>query len=114
MIEIAKSRIDILFSKAKQEYKENPQRSNRYVELALKVSTKYNTKIHSKWKRNYCKNCHKFLQIGSNSKIRLSNKNINIKCLECNHKMHISYKKEQKLKRRAKIDFYTIKKRNYE
>jgi ribonuclease P protein subunit RPR2 len=134
MIEIAKERMDILFSLAQKEYDNknnsctnNPQRANervnessanerpnRYVELALKISKKYNTSIPLKWKRRYCKSCHKFLQPGINSKIRLSNNQVNIKCLECNHILHIPYKKEQKLKRRAKIESYTIKKRNHE
>ncbi|KZX16756.1 ribonuclease P protein component 4 [Methanobrevibacter cuticularis] len=114
MIDIAKERMNILFAMAKSEYNLNPERSNRYVYLALKISKKYNTKIPLKWKRNYCKNCYKFLKPGTNSRIRLSNSQVNIKCMECNSTMHIPYMNEKKLKRRAKIDTYIIKKRNNE
>jgi RNase P subunit RPR2 len=40
MIEIAQERMDILFNRAEKEYKEHPERSHRYVELARKISKK--------------------------------------------------------------------------
>ncbi|WP_418243868.1 hypothetical protein [Ellagibacter isourolithinifaciens] len=43
------------------EFERHPERSNRYVVLAKKLSTKYNTKIPDKWARRYCKRCNKFL-----------------------------------------------------
>ena len=114
MIDIANERMDILFSMAKKEFSLNPDRSNRYVSLARKISKKYNTKIPPKWRRSYCKNCYKFLDPSKNSTIRLLNGEVNIKCNECNSIMKIPYKKEKKEKRRAKIESYTIKKRNNE
>ena len=36
MIDIAQERMDILFNRAEKEYKEHPERSHRYVELARK------------------------------------------------------------------------------
>ena len=42
------------------------------------------------------------------------NNEINIYCGECGHTMKIPYIREKKLKRRAKIDSYTFKKRDYE
>ena len=61
MIEIAIERMNILFERAEMEFERHPERSNRYVVLAKKLSTKYNTKIHDKWARRYCKRCNKFL-----------------------------------------------------
>ena len=114
MIEIAQERMDILFNRAEKEYKEHPERSHRYVELARKISKKYNTKIPQVWGRRYCKNCYKFLVPGHNCAVRLINNEINIYCGECGHIMKIPYIREKKLKRRAKIDSYTFKKRDYE
>lgn len=111
---IAKERMDILFTNAEKEFFTNPERSDRYVTLALKISTKYNTKIPRKWKRRFCKNCHKFLYPGQNSAVRLVNQEVNIFCDECGHVMKIPYIKEKKLKRRAKNDSRIIKKRNNE
>jgi len=114
MIDIAIERMDILFSMAKKEFSTNPERSNRYVSLARKISKKYNTKIPPKWRRSYCKSCYKFLNPPNNSSTRLFNGEVIIKCNECNHIMRIPYKKEKKGKRRAKIESYINKKRNNE
>ncbi len=114
MIEIAQDRMDILFNRAEKEYDEHPERSHRYVELARNISKKYNTAIPDAWKRRYCKNCYKFLVPGRNCTVRLINENINIFCDECGHVTRIPYIKEKKLKRRAKIDSCTFKKRDYE
>ena len=62
MIEIAQERMDILFNRAEKEYKEHPERSHRYVELARKISKKYNSKIPQVWGRRYCKNCYKCIR----------------------------------------------------
>ena len=55
---------------------------------------------------------------GSNAKFKLktniNNNEINIICGECGQIMKIPYIREKKLKRRAKIDSYTFKKRDYE
>ena len=112
MIEIAKERMEILFNRAEMEFINHPERSNRYVELALKLSTKYNTKVPEKWARRYCKNCKSFLSPGRNCTVRLVNSEVNIFCGECGHVMKIPYHKEKKDKRRAKYE--SIKKRNDE
>ena len=112
MIEIAQERMDILFSRAEKEFSQHPERSHRYVQLARKLSTKYNTKIPQKWNRRFCKNCFKFLSYGSNSTIRLIDEKININCNECGHVMKIPYYKEKKNRRRIKYE--SIKKRNDE
>ena len=112
MIEIAIERMNILFERAEMEFITHPERSNRYTELALKLSTKYNTKIPEKWKRRYCRKCKKFLYPGYNCTVRLVNSEVNIFCGECDHVMKIPYHKEKKLKRRAKYE--SIKKRNDE
>ena len=43
MIEIAIERMNILFERAEMEFERHPERSNRYVVLAKKLSTKYNS-----------------------------------------------------------------------
>jgi len=114
ILDIAHERMNILFSMAKNEFLVNPDRSHRYVNLARKISKKYNAKIPDNWRRSYCKNCYKFLYPSKNSSIRLFNGEVNIKCHECNKIMKIPYKNEKKEKRRAKIEYYAIKKRNNE
>ena len=104
MIDIAIERMNILFNRAEMEFITHPERSNRYTELALKLSTKYNTPIPQEWRRRYCKKCKSFLKPGHNSTVRLVDSEVSIFCGECGHVMKIPYKKEKKLKRRAKYD----------
>ena len=104
MIKIAIERMNILFERAEMEFITHPERSHRYVELALRLSTKYNTKVPEKWSRRYCKKCKCFLYPGHNCTVRLVNSEVNIFCGECGHVMKIPYHKEKKLKRRAKYE----------
>jgi ribonuclease P protein subunit RPR2 len=104
MIEIAIERMNILFNRAEMEFITHPERSNRYVELALKLSTKYNTPIPKEWQRRYCKGCKSFLKPGHNCTVRLVDSEVNIFCGECGHVIKIPYRREKKLKRRAKYE----------
>jgi ribonuclease P protein subunit RPR2 len=104
MIDIAIERMDILFTRAEMEFITHPERSNRYVELALKLSTKYNIPIPEKWARRYCRGCKSFLQPGRNCTVRLVDSEVNIFCGECGHAAKIPYRREKKLKRRAKYE----------
>lgn len=104
IIDIAIERMNILFENAEKQFHKHPERSKRYVEMAKKISTKYNTKLPEKWSRRYCKNCNNFLYYGHNSTVRLIDENIHIFCGECGHTMKIPYQKEKKNKRRAKHD----------
>jgi ribonuclease P protein subunit RPR2 len=110
MIKIAEERVNILFNSAQEELPNNPERSHRHVQMARHIAQKYNLKIHPTWKRRHCKNCHKFLQPGVNSQIRLKNSRIEIKCLDCGEIRRIPYTKEKKERRRKKIEYYTFKK----
>lgn len=109
MIDIAKERMDILFSLAEKEFRQHPHRAHRYVILARKISKKYNTKIPLKWNRRFCKKCYKFLKPSHNSYVRLVNEEVHIKCRECDNIMRIPYKNEKKIKRRAKIESQIVK-----
>ena len=104
MIEIAIERMNILFDRAEMEFITHPERSDRYVEMALKLSTKYNTPVPEKWSRRYCRSCKSFLRPGRNCTVRLVDSEVNVFCGVCGHAMKIPYHKEKKLKRRAKYD----------
>lgn len=95
MREIAKERIEILFNQAEKEFKNHPARSHRYVELARKLSMKYQVRISRKWRRRFCHKCYKFLVPGVNCRIRTRpkrEKHLVIKCLECGNIMRIPLK----------------------
>ena len=90
---IALDRIKQLFNEASLKFKLDKSLSNRYVSIALKLSTKYKTKIPSNLKKCYCKNCKAFLMPGANCRIRSSNGKLVYLCLECQHFMRFPYKK---------------------
>lgn len=94
-IEIAKERIEILFGRAEVEFREHPELSNRYVEIALRISMKYNVPIPQAFKKRFCKKCKKYLVPGANCRVRLDSpkKCIVITCLECNNMMRYGYSK---------------------
>ena len=80
---IARERMEILFGLARKEFKEHPERSNRYVELSLKIGKRTNTPIPRELKKNYCKKCGAYLKEGVNSKLRISDGKMNVSCGEC-------------------------------
>lgn len=108
MIKLAEDRVDILFRRAQEELSLDPELSQRHVQMASNIARKYNLKIQPEWDRRYCKNCHKFLEPGVNSQIRLKNSSIEIKCLECGQIRKIPYIKEKKDRRRRKIESHTF------
>lgn len=83
MQKIARERMHWLFELAEQEFEEHPERSNRYIELALKIGKRYNESIPQELKKNYCKECHSFLKQGENAKIRVKGKMLKVSCEEC-------------------------------
>ncbi len=99
--DIAKERIKILFDLAEKEFKEHPERSHRYVELARKIGMRYNVRIPRELKRKFCKKCHHYLVPGVNLRVRtrVSQQAVIMKCLDCGHVMRYPYRKEKKLKK---------------
>ena len=108
MLKIARERIDILFKLADESFEKYPERSDRYVEMARNIATKYNLRMPRIWKRRFCKNCNKFLKPGKNCQVRLKDSCVAIKCLECGNVINIPYVKEKKDRRRKSIESYCI------
>jgi ribonuclease P protein subunit RPR2 len=82
---IARERIDILLDQAKEYLPRNPDLSERYVELARKISTRTKVRIPREKKHYFCKNCGQPLVLGKNARVRLrsGNSRIIITCLNC-------------------------------
>ena len=89
---IALERINILFSEAKKMFKEDPNLSDKYVQLAKRISMKYKVKVPAEHKRRICKNCHKFLVPGVNCRVRTKEGHIVFYCLNCKHFMRFRYR----------------------
>ena len=92
--ETAWKRIAKLLDLAEANLKKHPERTRRYVELAKKLSSKYNATIPREQKRKICKKCDAFLLPGFNLAIRAdkNTKAMVYTCLECGHKKKYVYK----------------------
>ena len=83
--DIAKERIDILLDLAEKEFRKNPSRAARYVELARKISLRYNVRMKKEQKREFCKKCNSLLLPGSTASVRLDSKRklLVLRCRNC-------------------------------
>lgn len=82
---LALSRMQILFTQAHEQFKTRPDRSNRYVELARKLQTRYRVKWPIELKTRFCSNCKHYLELGINAQKRVKKDHQSIHCLDCNH-----------------------------
>ncbi|NCN39287.1 MAG: ribonuclease P [Candidatus Aenigmarchaeota archaeon CG_4_10_14_0_8_um_filter_37_24] len=80
-LEIARERIEILFNLAKKGLEKHPKRSRRYVELARKISLRYNIRLPKEVKRGFCRKCS-ILYIRENCE-EIDSKLPNIKMIKC-------------------------------
>ncbi len=96
--EIALERIHRLFELAEEEFGKNPARSDRYVELARKLSTRNKAVIPTELKKGFCKKCGSFLIKGKNAEWRELGKLVEIKCGKCG----FSFKKGKEGRKPAK------------
>ncbi len=92
---IASERIEKLFSEAEASFKDDFKLSDRYVEMARKISMKFKVRIPSSLKRRFCKHCHAYLKQGVNCRVRLSAKQVVYHCDACNRFMRFGYRKKK-------------------
>ena len=90
--DVAKSRMNELFSQADKVFKKSVELANRYVELARKISLKYKVPFTKEQKMQFCKKCNSFLKTGVNSKIRVSQGKVIIHCKNCKNMRKFIYK----------------------
>ena len=82
---IAKKRIHNLFKLAEEyAFLDRLDLSDRYVNLARKISMRYLVPIPVKFKRRFCKNCYSYLVPGYNCRVRIRNRRIITYCVNCN------------------------------
>jgi ribonuclease P protein subunit RPR2 len=96
-LNIAKERIEILFSEARKTASDKPNRANRYVTIARKIGMRYNVRIPSKHRREFCHKCGSYLLPGNNCKVRTNSKTqcVEYYCQNCNITNRYGYGKEK-------------------
>ncbi|MEM0372713.1 MAG: ribonuclease P [archaeon] len=71
--DLARSRINRLLELAGENKRTRPERSRRYVQLARRISERYNVRMTQEQKKLFCKRCSSYFT-GSNSKVRIAPK----------------------------------------
>jgi len=74
-------KIKFLFSKASKE--KNNFNAKKYVSLARTIAKRKNIRIPKRLRRKFCHKCNTYFN-SKNRKIRIKNKVVSIKCLNCN------------------------------
>ncbi len=93
--QIALERIYRLFELAEKEIEKNPERSKRYVEIALELQKKHRIRWPTELKTKFCKKC-KTIFSGKNFEKTKKGTIIVIKCLECGNERKTGTKKNIK------------------
>jgi ribonuclease P protein subunit RPR2 len=91
--ELVRKRIDRLLDLAGGNLKRHPDRARRYVELARKLSSKYNVPMSGEQKRQICRKCDAFLVPGLNLSVRADARTRAqvYTCLECGSARRYGY-----------------------
>ncbi|HUH78493.1 MAG TPA: ribonuclease P protein component 4 [Methanoregula sp.] len=84
---IARERIAVLFRQAQLAFHGHPERSNRYVELARRISMRQRVRIDRELRRRFCHHCYAYLVPGNNMRVRVHRGNVVVTCRACNRKM---------------------------
>jgi len=83
---IAEERIDLLYTFAREVFRENPSLANRYVEIARRIGMRCGVRIPRELKRFTCKGCRSFLVPGANCRVRIRpnrRTTVVMTCLNC-------------------------------
>ena len=90
---IASSRINTLFEIAEKKALSNELNlSDRYVELARKISMKNLTPIPKRYKRRFCKYCYHYLIPTKTCRFRISRGKVIVFCKNCRRYIRIPIK----------------------
>jgi ribonuclease P protein subunit RPR2 len=95
--ELAEERIDILFTKAEEQFlNSRKDLADRYVELARKISQKSQIAISKEHQMRFCDECERYWMPGETCKVRLISEEGKIlyECLECENQEKFNYKNQ--------------------
>ena len=95
--ETVRERVSALFAHAAEEFRSHPERSHRYVAMAVKLCMRYNMNMPGEFRKRFCKSCKSYLVPGENSRVRTSpsQKAVIMTCLECGTISRHPYRKEK-------------------
>lgn len=83
-----------LFKLAEMAHEANPERSDRYVQIARNISTRTRVRMPRRLKRLFCRNCGAFLT-PSGIRVRLSRGLVVVTCLACKEQMRQPFRPQR-------------------
>ncbi|MDH7597808.1 MAG: ribonuclease P [Methanothrix sp.] len=89
--DIARQRMERLFGLARACAGTHPERSDRYVELALRIGMRLRVRPTREMKRMFCRSCRGYLS-PSQRMVRLRDGVLVIKCMRCGHISRMRYR----------------------
>ncbi len=92
--DLAVQRMEMLFTLAAAAHEAHPERSNRYVQIARKISTRTRVRMPRPLKRLFCRRCGSFLSAAA-TRVRLREGVLTTTCLLCGEQMRRPYRPEK-------------------
>ncbi|MCX8206733.1 MAG: ribonuclease P [Methanothrix sp.] len=89
--DIARQRMERLFELARASAEAHPERSDRYVELALRIGMRLRVRPTREMKRLFCKSCMGYLSPAQRM-VRLRDGILVIRCMRCGHISRMRYR----------------------
>jgi len=90
--QIALQRIHVLFRLARETIREDPELTQRYVEIARKIAMRTRLRLPKEYRRMVCRHCKSFILPGVNCRVRIQPKrepHIVVTCLNCGKHMRV-------------------------
>jgi len=88
---IASERLKKLIKMAEDVFEKNPELSDRYVELAWRIKTRYNLKLPKELKIKICRKCQTLQIPEKTCRFRLKDSKLVVTCLDCGHQKRYPY-----------------------
>mgnify|MGYP000855569931 CR=1 FL=1 len=89
--DLARERMERLFLLAEEAHLEHPERSNRYVQIARRISTRTRVRMPSRLKHLFCRHCGSYLA-PDKVRMRLRQGILTATCLSCGQQTRRPYR----------------------
>jgi ribonuclease P protein subunit RPR2 len=96
---IAAERVERLLELAELSFRNHPDLSDRYVQLAWRLKTRYNLKLPQRLKRKFCRKCLSFWRPGVSCRVRIRQSSVTITCLRCGRVIRLPFESKKKYKK---------------
>jgi len=100
--QIARERIHTLFRLAKEAARDEPERAQRYAQIARRIAMRARLRLPVEYRRLICRHCKSFIYPGVNCRVRVQQRrepHVVITCLVCGKHTRILLRSREMKKR---------------